>query len=171
MADACHDLEQEASIHVYVLPTYHRRARHEAVAHSLTDSQCQAIHARSIFPCQDTPSVKSDIVFNIRSPLPVIAGGLPAGTEDYQPGEGDAGGSALYRFVQHKPIPSYLFAIASGYAFPLQQLSLYRLTESSVTLQAHRSVHEVPSGPVRRSLKAHSGSWKEILRSSSKPQR
>jgi leukotriene-A4 hydrolase len=40
-------------------------------------SQCQAIHARSLFPCQDTPDVKSTYDFYIRSPLPVIASGVP----------------------------------------------------------------------------------------------
>ncbi|KAJ5788107.1 hypothetical protein N7457_003097 [Penicillium paradoxum] len=66
-------------------------------------SQCQAIHARSIFPCQDTPDVKSTFDFNITSPLPVMTSGLSVSKE-----------SGLYRFHQSVPIPSYLFAIASG---------------------------------------------------------
>ncbi|EEH40145.1 leukotriene A-4 hydrolase [Paracoccidioides lutzii Pb01] len=74
-------------------------------------TQCQAIHARSIFPCQDTPDVKAFFDFNISSPLPVIASGVPVR---------DASSSSLlpnnkvYQFHQKVPIPAYLFAIASG---------------------------------------------------------
>lgn len=76
--------------------------------HPYMFSQCQAIHARSVFPCQDTPDVKSTFDFAIRSPLPVLASGLPTGQTDYRDG------TLLYTFKQDVPIPSYLFAIASG---------------------------------------------------------
>ncbi|KAL9039362.1 MAG: hypothetical protein Q9180_002576 [Flavoplaca navasiana] len=87
--------------------------------HPYMFSQCQAIHARSIFPCQDTPDVKSTFDFNIRSPLPVIASGLATGAtgriEDSTPAVDDeAIGMTLYKFRQDIPIPSYLFALASG---------------------------------------------------------
>lgn len=85
--------------------------------HPYTFSQCQAIHARSIFPCQDTPDVKSTFSFAIRSPLPVLASGLPTGAADFQPPAGKDGGergTLLYTFEQKIPMPSYLFAIASG---------------------------------------------------------
>ncbi len=77
-------------------------------------SQCQAIHARSLFPCQDTPDVKSTFEFNIRSSLPVIASGLFTGAKEFQPGKDGARGTLLYTFKQDIPIPSYLFAVASG---------------------------------------------------------
>ncbi|ORY03662.1 leukotriene A-4 hydrolase [Clohesyomyces aquaticus] len=78
-------------------------------------SQCQAIHARSVFPCQDTPDVKSTFDFRIRSPLPVLASGLPTGAREYVPGKEDGEtGTMLYTFEQKVPIPSYLFAVASG---------------------------------------------------------
>ncbi|KAI5293478.1 hypothetical protein KEM52_005496, partial [Ascosphaera acerosa] len=72
-------------------------------------SQCQAIHARSIFPCQDTPDVKATYDFNIKSPLPVIASGVAVGLE-----KSTGTDTALYKFEQKVPIPSYLFALASG---------------------------------------------------------
>ena len=76
--------------------------------HPYVYSQCQAILARSIFPCQDTPDVKSTYTFNITSPLPVVASGVPVPSDSA--GEGDK----LFRFEQKLPIPSYLFALASG---------------------------------------------------------
>ncbi|PSN69214.1 leukotriene A-4 hydrolase [Corynespora cassiicola Philippines] len=82
--------------------------------HPYMFSQCQAIHARSVFPCQDTPDVKSTFDFALRSPLPVLASGLPTGAKDYQPGKDGKSGTLLYTFEQKVPIPSYLFAVASG---------------------------------------------------------
>lgn len=82
--------------------------------HPYMFSQCQAIHARSLFPCQDTPDVKSTYTFNVRSPLPVLASGLPTGVKDFQPGAQGKPGTLLYTFHQAIPMPSYLFALASG---------------------------------------------------------
>lgn len=76
--------------------------------HPYVYSQCQAILARSIFPCQDTPDVKSTFSFNITSPLPVVASGVPV------PSDVQGDGDKLFRFEQKVPIPSYLFALASG---------------------------------------------------------
>ncbi|KAH8669078.1 peptidase family M1-domain-containing protein [Xylariales sp. PMI_506] len=72
-------------------------------------TQAQAIHARSIFPCQDTPDVKSTYDFIIKSPYNVVASGIPV--------SGDletSGADTVYKFQQTVPIPSYLFALASG---------------------------------------------------------
>ena len=82
--------------------------------HPYLFNQSQAIHARSIFPCQDTPDVKSRFEYRIRSPLPVVSSGLPDGICDFKPGEDGASGTLMYKFKQDIPIPSYLFAIASG---------------------------------------------------------
>jgi leukotriene-A4 hydrolase len=76
-------------------------------------SQCQAIHARSLFPCQDTPDVKSTYDFNITSPYVVVASGvqIPATVPEEA---ASVGSDKLYKFQQKVPIPSYLFALASG---------------------------------------------------------
>lgn len=80
--------------------------------HPYMFSQCQAINARSIFPCQDTPDVKSTFEFNITSPLPVLASGLAVGSPEAA--SGNKNNEKVYRFRQDIPIPSYLFAVASG---------------------------------------------------------
>lgn len=67
-------------------------------------SQCQSIHARSLVPCFDTPAVKSSFTSRVKSPLPVLMSGRPV----------DSNEQDLYCFSQPIPIPSYLFAIASG---------------------------------------------------------
>ncbi|RDA93652.1 hypothetical protein CP533_4865 [Ophiocordyceps camponoti-saundersi (nom. inval.)] len=72
-------------------------------------SQCQAINARSIFPCQDTPDVKSTYTFKLTSILPVVASGVAV-----SPGAASPGVETVYHFEQKVPIPSYLFALASG---------------------------------------------------------
>ncbi|OJD17966.1 leukotriene A-4 hydrolase [Emergomyces pasteurianus Ep9510] len=79
--------------------------------HPYMFTQCQAIHARSIFPCQDTPDVKAVIDFNISSPLPVIASGVPVRDGSSSSSESN---NKVYKFHQKVPIPAYLFAIASG---------------------------------------------------------
>tara|TARA_R110002003_G_scaffold132_1_gene12374 strand:- start:1748 stop:3454 length:1707 start_codon:yes stop_codon:yes gene_type:complete len=83
--------------------------------HPYMFSQCQAIHARSVFPCQDTPDVKSTFSFALRSPLPVLASGLPTGASEYHPPKEDGkSGTLKYTFEQPVAITSYLFAVASG---------------------------------------------------------
>lgn len=66
-------------------------------------SQSEAIHARSLFPCFDTPGSKGTYNITVKSPLNVIISGRPVSQE------GD-----IYKFIQPIPIPSYLVAIASG---------------------------------------------------------
>lgn len=75
-------------------------------------TQAQAIHARSIFPCQDTPAVKAPYtaVVSVLPPyqdLPVVM------SAQRMPSSGDDPVGST-RFHCAVPIPSYLFALACG---------------------------------------------------------
>jgi leukotriene-A4 hydrolase len=77
--------------------------------HPYLFSQCQAIHARSIVPCQDTPLVKFTYSARVRAPVPltVLMSALHTNTIS------DASESE-FQFEQRTPIPSYLLAVAAG---------------------------------------------------------
>ncbi|NXD32286.1 LKHA4 aminopeptidase, partial [Spelaeornis formosus] len=75
-------------------------------------SQSQAIHARSMFPSQDTPAIKSTYSAKVKSILPVLMSGLrqsPPPEQVLEPGT-----EVEYVYDQPVAIPSYLIAIASG---------------------------------------------------------
>jgi len=70
-------------------------------------SQCQAIHARSLMPCQDTPEVKATFDALITcddKDLVVIMGAIPKKSEH----------KSDFVFEQKVPIPSYLLFVAAG---------------------------------------------------------
>ncbi|CAB3406854.1 unnamed protein product [Caenorhabditis bovis] len=73
-------------------------------------SQCQAIHARSIVPCMDTPSVKSTYEAEVT---------VPAGLTCLMSaiGQGSKGDDETTTFFYKQPvaIPSYLIAIVVGF--------------------------------------------------------
>ena len=77
--------------------------------HPFLFSQCQPLHARSIFPCQDSPSVRFTYAAEVRVPSPLIAvmaaAPLSIQSED---------GVNVCRFEMPQPIPSYLFALGVG---------------------------------------------------------
>lgn len=73
-------------------------------------SQCQAIHARSVLPCQDSAvaRVSYEAEVNVPEGLTAVMGAEP---------EGDApaeAGRRTFKFRMPQPIPSYLFALAVG---------------------------------------------------------
>jgi leukotriene-A4 hydrolase len=77
--------------------------------HPFLYSQCYAIHARSVFPCQDTPSVRFTFTAEVEVPK-----ALTAVMAAEQVGVEERGESRVFRFKMPQPIPSYLFAIGAG---------------------------------------------------------
>ncbi|KZS90239.1 leukotriene-A4 hydrolase [Sistotremastrum niveocremeum HHB9708] len=80
-------------------------------------SQCQPIHARSLVPLQDSPSVKITWAASVTSVLPVLLSAIrvsPPSTGPAHDGKEIGKESVVYTYKQPVPIPSYLIAIASG---------------------------------------------------------
>ncbi|VUZ56662.1 unnamed protein product [Hymenolepis diminuta] len=75
-------------------------------------TQCQAIHARSLFPCQDTPKVKFTYTAKILAPanLQVL---MSATKSNSTSSEVQENWGAHY-FFQNVRVPSYLIALACG---------------------------------------------------------
>ncbi|KAF8374764.1 hypothetical protein PRIPAC_81193, partial [Pristionchus pacificus] len=74
-------------------------------------SQCQAIHARSIVPCQDTPAVKAPYTSKVSVPagLTCLMSAISAGSDTAAGKE-----QWVFQFDQSIPVPSYLIAIVVG---------------------------------------------------------
>ncbi|XP_010419936.1 PREDICTED: leukotriene A-4 hydrolase homolog isoform X2 [Camelina sativa] len=98
-------------------------------SHHYVYTQCQAIHARSIFPCQDTPAarIRYDVVMNIPNSLSAVMSArhvrrrLPVPEEAKHLEAGSLGSSlwsgedrVVEEFAMEQPIPPYLFAFAVG---------------------------------------------------------
>jgi aminopeptidase N len=77
--------------------------------HPFLYSQCQAIHARSIFPCQDSPSVRFTYEATVEVQRPLVAVMAAEHVDSEHSNE-----TSQYRYRMPQPIPSYLFAIAVG---------------------------------------------------------
>ncbi|CAH8535093.1 unnamed protein product [Schistosoma guineensis] len=74
-------------------------------------SQCQAIHARSLLPCQDTPTSKFPFEAKVTAPKEtVVIMGAKRIAEPFLTDDNHL----TYHFKQSVPIPSYLIAIACG---------------------------------------------------------
>ncbi|GFS26367.1 leukotriene A-4 hydrolase [Elysia marginata] len=75
-------------------------------------SQCQAIHARSLFPCQDSPAVKFRYTAKVKCPRDITVL-MSAEREGTEPCPDDAS-QIVHKFSLKVPIPSYLVAIVAG---------------------------------------------------------
>jgi leukotriene-A4 hydrolase len=93
-----------ASALQWLLPKQTKGGRHPFVY-----SQCALIHARSVFPCQDSPSVRFTYQAKVIAPqsLHVVMAADSIGSASRDTG-------TVWDFSMPQPIPAYLFAIAVG---------------------------------------------------------
>ncbi|GJE92025.1 peptidase family M1-domain-containing protein [Phanerochaete sordida] len=85
--------------------------------HPYLFSQCQPIYARSLTPCQDTPSIKTTYSAKVASVLPTLLSAVrvsPPATGPAHAGKEIGKDVVVYEYDQPVPIPSYLIAIAAG---------------------------------------------------------
>ncbi|XP_071444884.1 leukotriene A-4 hydrolase-like [Hetaerina americana] len=80
--------------------------------HPIVLSHCEAIHCRSLIPCQDTPSVKAPFSAKVTAPQELTV--LMGAHEDGKPTPVGDGKRMLFSYKQPVPIPVYLLAFAAG---------------------------------------------------------
>ncbi|PKA60271.1 leukotriene-A4 hydrolase [Apostasia shenzhenica] len=94
-------------------------------SHPFVFTQCQAIHARSVFPCQDTPAarIRYSSRLNLPRPLSAVMSASKISRRDPVAGEAHpavpdslwcAADRIVEEFSMDQPIPPYLFAFAAG---------------------------------------------------------
>ena len=77
--------------------------------HPFLFTQSEPILCRTLFPCQDTPHIKTTFNISIR-----LSQNLQVHVTGLKGNEQLASGSRIVDFEQNIPIPSYLFAIVAG---------------------------------------------------------
>jgi leukotriene-A4 hydrolase len=81
--------------------------------HPYVYTQCEAILARTLLPCQDTPAVKCPYSISVTLPAPLVAACSGTFKEGENPTK-ESNGDLTYHYVQKLPIPTYLIAIVAG---------------------------------------------------------
>lgn len=81
--------------------------------HPYLFTQCQAIHARSLFPCQDTPAVKTPYSALVRAPAWASVLMSALADDSLVPPE-LRGQRGVFGYTQPLPTCSYLVAVAAG---------------------------------------------------------
>ncbi|KAJ1654372.1 Leucyl aminopeptidase yscIV [Dispira simplex] len=81
--------------------------------HPYLFTQCQAIHARTMVPCQDSPGVKItyDAAIQAPKPLKALMSAISVGERDLT---GADQGWSVFEFEQKTSMPSYLLALVVG---------------------------------------------------------
>jgi leukotriene-A4 hydrolase len=88
--------------------------------HPFVYTQCQAIHARSVFPCQDTPAIRVSYSAKLNIPAELTAVMAARHVVRRAPVDDDeffgnsSKGRVVEEFVMELPVPPYLFAFAVG---------------------------------------------------------
>ncbi|XP_058771997.1 leucine aminopeptidase-like [Vicia villosa] len=88
--------------------------------HPFVYTQCQAIHARSVFPCQDTPAIR--VCYSAKMNIPIELTAVMAAKHvarrsllDSDDCFGNSSkGRVVEEFEMELPVPPYLFAFAVG---------------------------------------------------------
>eukprot|EP00741_Cyanophora_paradoxa_P013068 tig00020675_g12621.t1 len=80
--------------------------------HPFAFTQFECILARTVVPCQDTPSVKATYSIEVRCPTPLVA--VCSGENECAPVFHPQDNTISYSYRQRNPIPSYLIALACG---------------------------------------------------------
>jgi len=85
-------------------------------SHPFLFSQAQAILARTMLPCQDTPAVRITYAATVRTPRRLVAvmAARRVDAPDAGSRDDDSVELGVHRFEMPQPIPSYLIAIAVG---------------------------------------------------------
>ncbi|KAK1270594.1 hypothetical protein QJS04_geneDACA023498 [Acorus gramineus] len=95
--------------------------------HPFVYTQCQSIHARSVFPCQDTPAarLRFSALVNLPHPLSSVASAPKTFPDPRPPNPNESRGAVsddlwcmpgrcVEEFSSEFPVPPYLFALAAG---------------------------------------------------------
>ena len=79
--------------------------------HPYMFTQCQAIHARSLLPCQDCPSIKTSYTAYVAAPgwSQCMMSAVSDGSSEL-----DTEGYRIFKWKQSVQIPAYLIAIVAG---------------------------------------------------------